>query len=119
MLRRPIILVGPKWEADYRLSVEKNAAAIGRFRKETMERMSSHEQASPLDTAIADAYRSLTLPTVRYRPLPDQTGAGPIVECVLDLVDQTALPGKIPEIAEFDTMIREYAEWLEQLPSRE
>jgi len=119
VLRRPIVLVGPKWVADYRLSVENNAVAVGRFRKDTMERMSSHEQESPLDTAIADAYRSLTLPAARYLPLPDQTGAGPIVECVLDLVDRMALPGKIPEIAEFDTMIREYAEWLEQLPSRE
>jgi predicted Rossmann-fold nucleotide-binding protein len=52
VLRRPIILVGPKWEANYRLSVENNAAAVAQFFEDTRTPMSSHEQESPQDTAI-------------------------------------------------------------------
>ena len=121
VLRRPLVLVGPIWEAHYGLSAENRAAALAQFRDDTMTQMRSREQKSPLDTTISAVYRSLTeglvLPPVKYLPLPDETGAGSVIECALDLVDRAALPGAIPAIPEFKTMAREYTNWLTQLPS--
>jgi hypothetical protein len=55
----------------------------------------------------------MTLPAVRYSPLPDNAAAaGQIVESVLDLVDPTALPGTIPAVGEFKTMAERYNDWL-------
>ena len=121
VLRRPLVLVGPIWEAHYGLSAENRTAALVQFRDDTMTQMSSREQKSPLDTTISAVYRSLTeglvLPPVKYLPLPEETGAGSIIECALDLVDRAALPGAIPAIPEFKTMAREYTNWLTRLPS--
>jgi hypothetical protein len=102
---------------------ENRAAALARFRKDTINQMSSKEQKSPLDAIIRNAYRSLTegltLPALRYRSLSDETGPDVIIECALELIDRTKLPGRIPAIPEFEAMARDYIDWLSQLrPAR-
>lgn len=122
VLGRPLVLVGPIWETDYMLLGDNSATALERFRQDTMSQMSSGEQKSPLDTAIRHAYRSLTegltLPAVRYLPLPDGADVHAIIECALGLVDRTKLPGRIPALPEFKTMVRDYTDWLTQLSPR-
>jgi len=122
VLGRPLVLVGPIWEADYNLLGDNRAVALARFRKDTINQMSSNEQKSPLDAVIRNTYRSLTegltLPALRYRSLPDETGPDVIIECALELIDRTKLPGRIPAIPEFETMARDYTDWLSQLRPR-
>jgi len=119
VLGRPLVLVGPVWEAEYGPLEGDCAAALTRFQKVTMDQMKIKERKSPLDEDIKGACSKLTehlaLPALRYRPLPDETGVGGIIDCVLELADQAGLSGSIPKSLESTTMAEDYRDWLAQL----